>query len=115
MLDLTITVCHYPTGTSTWNPIAQRLFSEIRKTWAGGPLRSFEVVQQSISDTPTQTGLNVRAHLVTKRYETGVKVTDAVMAALNIRPHDVCPQWNYTIFPWANRTDAEAVAEVILL
>ena len=38
---LTVTVCHYPTGTSKWNPIEHRGFSEISKTWAGCPLRSF--------------------------------------------------------------------------
>lgn len=98
-LGLTITVCHYPTGTSKWNPIEHRLFSEISKTWAGCPLRSFALVQQYISETTTHTGLKVRTHLVTTPYQSGVKVPDAVMAALNIRPHEVCPQWNYTIFP----------------
>ncbi|MHB8626521.1 MAG: ISAzo13-like element transposase-related protein [Aggregatilineales bacterium] len=32
-LRLTVTVCHYPPGTSKWNPIEHRLFSEISKTW----------------------------------------------------------------------------------
>jgi hypothetical protein len=41
---LTLTVCHYPPGASKWNPIEHRLFSEISKTWAGCPLRSFEVM-----------------------------------------------------------------------
>ena len=98
-LGLTITVCHYPTGTSKWNPIEHRLFTEISKTWAGCPLRSFELVQQYIADTTTQTGLQVRAYLVTKTYQTGVKVGDEEMADLNIHPHPVCPQWNYTIYP----------------
>jgi Rhodopirellula transposase DDE domain len=114
-LELTITVCHYPTGTSKWNPIEHRLFSEISKTWAGCPLRSFELVQQYISQTTTYTGLKVRAHRVTKTYDTGVKISDAVMASLNLRSHDVCPQWNYTISPRSNRQAAEAVGEVILL
>jgi hypothetical protein len=34
---LTVTVCHYPTGTSKWNPIEHRLFSEISKTWGRLP------------------------------------------------------------------------------
>jgi hypothetical protein len=37
---LTVTVAHYPTGASKWNPIAHRLFSEISKNWAGEPLDS---------------------------------------------------------------------------
>jgi len=57
----------------------------------------------------------VRAHRVTKTYDTGVKISDANMASLNLRSHDVCRQWNYTISPRSNRQAAEAVAEVILL
>jgi len=52
-----------------------------------------------INDTKTQTGLSVRAHLVTQTYETGVKVPDAEMKALAIEKHTVCPQWSYTISP----------------
>jgi hypothetical protein len=29
-----VTISHYPTGTSKWNPIEHRLFSEISKNWA---------------------------------------------------------------------------------
>jgi len=101
-LGLTITVCHYPTGASKWNPVEHRLFSEISKTWAGCPLRSFDDVLHYIRDTKTQTGLMVQAHLVTEMYETGVKVPDKEMDALNIEYHDVCPQWNYTIRPRSN-------------
>ena len=101
-MGLTITVCHYPTGASKWNPVEHRLFSEISKTWAGCPLRSFDDVLHYIGDTKTQTGLIVQAHLVTEVYETGVKVPDKEMDALNIEYHDVCPQWNYTIRPRSN-------------
>lgn len=96
---LTITVCHYPTGTSKWNPIEHRLFSEISKTWAGCPLRSFDLALQYIRGTKTQTGLTVQAWLVMDEYPTGLKVSDEAMAALNLQPHKVCPQWNYTIRP----------------
>jgi hypothetical protein len=98
-LGLTVTVCHYPPGTSKWNPIEHRLFSEISKTWAGCPLRSFDLLLHYLETTTTQTGLRVRAHLVTTTYEKGEKVTNAEMAALHIQYHDVCPQWNYTIHP----------------
>ncbi len=96
---LTITVCHYPTGCSKWNPIEHRLFSEVTKTWAGCPLRSWELIVQYIGETKTETGLMVRAVLVTEKYETGIKVSDEVMDGLNLHYHDVCPQWNYTIRP----------------
>lgn len=98
-LGLTITVCHYPPGTSKWNPIEHRLFSEISKTWAGCPLRSFELAVDYIAATTTQTGLAVQAHLITTEYLTGSKVSDKVMTTLNLHTHEVCPQWNYTIRP----------------
>lgn len=96
---LTVTVCHYPTGTSKWNPIEHRVFSEISKTWAGCPLRSFDVMLKYLEETSTETGLSVQAHLVTQTYETGVKVPDSEMKDLAIDYHSVCPQWGYTISP----------------
>jgi hypothetical protein len=96
---LRVTVCHYPTGASKWNPIEHRLFSEISKTWAGVPLRSFDVVLHYIRETRTDAGLTVRAHLVTTPYPIGVKVSDEELAALDWRPHAICPQWNYTLHP----------------
>ena len=86
-LGLTVTVCHYPTGASKWNPIEHRLFSEISKTWAGCPLRSFALVAHYIATTATQTGLVVQAHLVPPTYVTGVTVTAAEMARLNLELH----------------------------
>ena len=100
-LGLTITVCHYPPGTSKWNPIEHRLFSEISKTWAGCPLRSFELMVDYIAATTTHTGLTVQPHRVSAPYPTGVKISDEAMKTLSIQPHEVCPQWNYTIRPRA--------------
>ena len=57
---LSITLCHFPTGTSKWNPIEHRLFSEISKTWAGQPLDSYETILRLVNQTTTQTGLEVR-------------------------------------------------------
>jgi len=39
---ITVTIAHYPTGASKWNPIEHRLFSEISKNWAAEPLDSYE-------------------------------------------------------------------------
>lgn len=101
-LGLAVTVCHYPTGTSKWNPIEHRMFSEISKTWAGCPLRSFDEILHYLRDTKTETGLTVQAHLVTETYEKGVKVPDDEMDALCVQPHAVCPKWNYTLYPRSN-------------
>jgi hypothetical protein len=96
---LIVTVCHYPTGASKWNPIEHRLFSEISKTWAGCPLRTFAIAAQYIRDTKTQTGLSVRAHVIRRKYITGEQISAEMMSTLNIVYHQVCPQWNYTIYP----------------
>ena len=96
---LTVTVCHYPPGTSKWNPIEHRLFSAISKTWAGCPLRTFERLLEYLRATQTTTGLQVQAALLPQIYRTGVQIADAVMAGLHIQAHEVCPAWNYTIHP----------------
>ncbi len=69
------------------------------QTWAGTPLTSFDLVLDGIRRTTTVSGLSVSASLVEDRYQTGLTVSKAEMAALNIVHHAVCPQWNYTIYP----------------
>ena len=96
---LTVTVCHYPTGCSKWNPIEHRLFSQISCNWAGVPLRTWDTVLALIRGTQTATGLVVQAILNPNDYPTGQKVSDAEMAALHIEHHPICPTWNYTIRP----------------
>jgi len=96
---LPVTVCHYPTGCSKWNPIEHRLFSEISKNWAGCPLRSFEVMADYIQNTRTEAGLSVTVQRVRRDYQKGQQVSDEAMAQLAIQYHTVCPQWNYTIHP----------------
>lgn len=96
---LEITVCHYPTGASKWNPIEHRLFSFITLNWAGYPLRTLDRMLSLIRGTTTVSGLTVGATLNTKKYRTKIKVPDAEMALLNIQHHATCPKWNYTIKP----------------
>ena len=99
-----VTVCHYPTGCSKWNPIEHRLFSQISINWAGKPLRTFETMLGYIRGTTTTTGLKVKASLIEGIYETGKKVSDAVMKTLNLKHHAVCPRWNYAIRPRMDST-----------
>lgn len=96
---ISVTVCHYPPGTSKWYPIEHRLFSEVSKNWAGQPLNSYEMMIKYIRTTKTSTGLTVRATLVPGEYPTGVKVPDSEMAALRLRRDKVLPAWNYTLRP----------------
>jgi hypothetical protein len=62
---LTITVGHYPAGTSKWNPIEHRMFSLISENWAGEPLVSYEVMLKYIRATRSRTGFRCRASLDT--------------------------------------------------
>lgn len=98
-LGLEVTVCHYPTGASKWNPIEHRLFGPISINWAGKPLRSFETMLAYIRGTTTQGGLKIKASLLDRHYDKGVKVSDQQMKALELERHEVCPNWNYTIRP----------------
>jgi len=62
-IRLTIEVCHFPPGTSKWNKIEHRMFSQISQSWRGQPLTSRAVVVQLIGQTTTTTGLVIQAEL----------------------------------------------------
>jgi hypothetical protein len=96
---LTITVCHYPPGTSKWNKIEHRLFSFITQNWRGRPLVSYAVILSLITATTTATGLTVESVLDTNHYPTGRTPTDAEMAAVHLERHSFHGDWNYTITP----------------
>ncbi len=96
---LTVTVCHYPTGCSKWNPVEHRLFGPISQNWAGQPLRSWDLLLGYLRGTTTETGLVVRAELHAAVYQTGERVPDDAMARLHLERHAVCPNWNYTLRP----------------
>jgi len=101
---IAVTVCHYPTGCSKWNPIEHRLFSHISINWAGKPLRTFDIMLACIRGTETTTGLTVKASLQEGVYEKGQRVSDAETKKLNLERHEVCPKWNYTIQPRSDVT-----------
>ncbi len=96
---LTISVCHFPPGTSKWNKIEHRLFSQISLNWRGHPLTSHEAIVSLIGSTRTQAGLRVKAGLDKRKYPTKVRVTNPEMEELNLHRHDFHGEWNYTIRP----------------
>jgi hypothetical protein len=75
------------------------MFGPINLNWAGQPLVSYETVLKFIRTTRTETGFQCQARLDTTIYETGLKITAAEKAHLNLQPHRVFPEWNYTIRP----------------
>jgi hypothetical protein len=96
---LTVTVCHFPPGTSKWNKIEHRLFSAITLNWRGRPLTSHEVVVATINATRTRRGLNVHAELDEQTYPLGIAVSKQELRQLPIQPHEHHGEWNYTIAP----------------
>jgi hypothetical protein len=96
---LTISVSHFPPGTSTWNKIEHRLFCHITENWRGRPLVDHETVVQLIGSVRTTTGLTVKARLDRRTYPIGVKVPDTEMDSICLTPADFHGEWNYTIHP----------------
>ena len=65
---LILTVAHYPSCASTWNPIELRLFSELSRNWAGIPLESMDVMWNYRRTMTPQTGLTVTAKSIQKDF-----------------------------------------------
>jgi hypothetical protein len=96
---LSISVCHFPPGTSKWNKVEHRLFSFITSNWRGEPLRDYETIVNLISRTTTAKGLQVTCRLDRRKYPTGRKVTDEEMKRVNLKRDKFLGDWNYTIHP----------------
>lgn len=96
---LKISISHYAPGSSKWNPIEHRLFSEIQKNWKGVPLSDYGTVLKYIRTTKTKTGLKTKAYLVKKNYETGEYVDKNVLEYIKIKHDKVFPKWNYCLLP----------------
>jgi hypothetical protein len=96
---LSLSVCHFPPGTSKWNKIEHRLFSFISSNWRGEPLRDYETIVNLIAKTTTAKGLTVKCRLDRRKYPTGRKVTDQEMQQVNLQPNQFHGEWNYVIKP----------------
>ena len=100
---LKVRVAHYPPGTSKWNKIEHRLFCQITTNWRGRPLTSYQTIVDLIGATKTNTGLKVYAHLDPRTYAKGRRVSDAEMAALQIKRDNFHGEWNYVFLPRRQR------------
>jgi transposase len=96
---LSITVCHFPPGTSKWNAIEHRMFCHINRNWSGRPLESRAVIVNLIAHTTTNKGLRISTSLDNRSYPLGIKVSDEEMDAIHIAPDKFHGDWNYTITP----------------
>src|SRR5512142_3381559 len=99
---LDITVCHFPPGTSKWNKVEHRLFSQITLAWRGRPLASHDVVVNTIGAVTTATGLAVTAVLDAGSYPTGTRISDEQMRDVETRAltrHGFHGERNYAFGP----------------
>jgi hypothetical protein len=96
---LKISVCHFPPGTSKWNKIEHRMFCHITQNWRGRPLVSHQAIVNLIGNTSTKTGLTIRAKLDRRKYPLGIKVSNAELARVRIKPAEFHGEWNYAILP----------------
>jgi len=94
---LSISVCHYPPGTSKWNKVEHRMFSFITINWRGRPLTSYRTIVELAAGTTTDTGLRVLAEWDQGYYPAGIEVTDGQLAAIPLTGRDWHPEWNYDI------------------
>jgi hypothetical protein len=99
----TLSVCHFPPGTSKWNKVEHRLFSFISSNWRGEPLRDYETIVHLIARTTTAKGLTVICRLDRRKYRTGRAVSDAEMQTLHLERNRFHGDWNYVIKPRAER------------
>ena len=68
------------------------------------------MIVELISATTTKTGLTVRCQLDTSQYPSGIVVSDAEMAALNIKRAEFQAKWNYTISPNTYPTNCASIS-----
>lgn len=96
---LSISVCHFPPGTSKWNKVEHRLFSFISSNWRGEPLLDYETIVNLIARTTTAKGLQVTCRLDRRKYPTGRKVTNEEFEQVNLKRNTFHGDWNYVIRP----------------
>src|SRR3989344_5749709 len=94
---LSITVCHFPPGTSKWNKIEHKMFSFISMNWKGKPLRNYEMIINLIEGTTTKKGLKIKAKMDKKLYELGKKISEKEFNKIKLEEHKINPRWNYNL------------------
>ena len=99
LTGLQLQISHFPPGTSKWNKIEHRMFSFITQNWRARPLLSYQTIIHLIANTRTTTGLKIKAKLTQRTYPTGVEISAAEMAKLNLKPDAFHGDWNYSLLP----------------
>ena len=61
--------------------------------------RTYQVIVSLIAATTTEKGLKVQAALDPATYPAGIKVSDAEVEELNLKPARFHGEWNYSLVP----------------
>lgn len=96
---LKIHMRHFPPGTSKWNKIEHRMFSQITANCRGRMLASRQVVVDLIGATKTKKGLRIKSVLDENAYPTKQQVSDEEFAKITIHRNEWHGEWNYQIDP----------------
>lgn len=75
---------HLPPGTSKWNKVEHRIFTQVTRNWRGGPPGSLEVIAGPVASTTTSRGLRVMREVDPRSYEAGIRITDEETGTLDI-------------------------------
>ena len=106
---LSITVAHYPTGASKWNPVEHRLFGPISINWAAQPLIDYTAICKLLRHTRTLSGARCKVVIDHRKWPTQKELKAAGIKAVRSTPltavqhSSVLPHLNYTIVPTASR------------
>jgi Rhodopirellula transposase DDE domain len=106
LLGVDITVAHYPTGASKWNPVEHRLFGPISSNWAGVPLRCYRTILGLIRNTPLGEGRVCHAVLDRHTWPTQKQLPPGILEAcrsvarkLRVHHGKRLPRLNYAVSP----------------
>lgn len=102
-LKMSITVCHFPPGTSKWNKIEHRMFCYISKNWRARPLTDLRTIVELIGNTSTTTGLKIRTKIDYNTYEKGRVISNEEFNSIRLAPMEFHGEWNYTIHPQSKK------------
>ena len=75
------------------------MFCFISHNWRAKPLLDTATIVSLIGNTKTKTGLEIKAVLDERSYQTGIKVSDEELTALHIEKALFHGEWNYIIKP----------------
>jgi hypothetical protein len=87
---LTVTVAHYPTGASKWNPIEHRLFSEISKT---GPPSRWTAIPKSSTSSATPAPVPASRSRLTSTVNTIQPVHHPILSRSDVFPSNAIPPY----------------------